>query len=127
MNNKIVATGALLGLVAIVLGAFGAHGLKQYLTEAQLQTFETGVRYQMYHAILLVAVGLSGKLSGKAAKWFLGLITSGVCLFSGSIYVLSTNAFPDFNKFIGPITPIGGLCFILGWAILFVTFFTRKS
>ncbi len=127
MNRKIVALGALFGIVAIALGAFGAHGLKQYLTETQLQTFETGVRYQMYHAILLVAVGLSGQLHGRAAKWFSGLITSGVCLFSGSIYLLSTSAFPDFNKIIGPVTPIGGLCLIVGWTVLFVAFLKRKS
>lgn len=127
MNKNIVATGALFGFVAIALGAFGAHGLKSFLTEAQLQTFETGVRYQMYHALLLVVVGLSAKLEGGAKKWFFGLITSGVCLFSGSIYLLSTNAFPDFNKIIGPITPIGGMCLIVGWMVLFVTFLRRKS
>lgn len=128
MDKKIIAVAAFMGAVAIVLGAFGAHGLKSVLSEAELATFETGVRYQMYHALFLLFVGTTGIISLKAKKIILGLVTTGVVMFSGSIYLLSTASVTSINaKFIGPVTPLGGLLMILGWIVLFAKIWGEKT
>ena len=121
MNKKINSTAAFLGLTAIILGAFGAHALKKVLTYEQLTTFETGVKYQMYHALFLLFLGVNTSFSNKTKNSIFYLTLVGVILFSGSIYLLATNnltAF-DFRK-IGFVTPIGGLFLIAAWAIIFV-------
>ncbi len=121
MNRKLVLLGALLGALAIILGAFGAHGLRTVLSENQLATFETGVRYQMYHALFLLFVASLGPM-GKAAKTsILYLVLAGVLFFSGSIYLLATNGLStfDFTK-IALLTPLGGLLLIAAWGVLFV-------
>ena len=128
MNKKIISTGALLGMIAIILGAFGAHALKKILTVEHLITFETGVRYQMYHALFLILIGMLTELSEKSKKIIYYLILSGVLLFSGSIYLLATNDLTSFDfKTIGFVTPIGGFLLILGWGLLFLNFLKRKS
>ncbi|MGA1227679.1 MAG: DUF423 domain-containing protein, partial [Tamlana sp.] len=110
MNKKILITGAFLGVLSIILGAFGAHGLKQLITPEAIQTFETGVRYQMYHAILLLFVGNTTFIRSKTKYVMSYLIVFGVLFFSGSIYGLATNSLTIFDfKTIGFITPIGGL------------------
>jgi len=127
MDRKIITTAAFLGMTAIILGAFGAHALKKVLNLEQLNTFETGVKYQMYHALFLLFVGLSQTIAEKTKKIIFYFIISGVIFFSGSIYLLATNnltAF-DFRK-IGFITPIGGLLLIVGWIWLFVDFYKKK-
>lgn len=128
MDKKIITTGALFGMIAIILGAFGAHALKKMLTIDQLSSFETGVKYQMYHAIFLLFIGLSS-LSEKAKKTIYYLVVFGVVFFSGSIYLLSTNGhFIPFDfKAIGFVTPIGGLLLILGWGALLLNFINKKS
>jgi uncharacterized membrane protein YgdD (TMEM256/DUF423 family) len=119
MDKKIISTGAILGMIAIILGAFGAHALKKVLSMEELSTFETGVRYQMYHALLLIFIGIINELSQKAKKIIYNLVVFGVLLFSGSIYVLATNSLTSFDfKTIGFITPIGGLLLILAWGVL---------
>ena len=119
MDKKIIATGAILGMIAIILGAFGAHALKKVLSIEELSTFETGVRYQMYHALFLIFIGIINELSQKAKKTIYNLVVFGVVLFSGSIYVLATNSLTSFDfKTIGFITPIGGLLLILAWGVL---------
>jgi uncharacterized membrane protein YgdD (TMEM256/DUF423 family) len=119
MDKKIISTAAVFGLLAIVLGAFGAHALKKVLTLQQLASFETGVRYQMYHALFLLVVGTSTLISSKTKKRIVYLVVIGVLLFSGSIYVLATQTITQINfKFIGVCTPIGGLFLILSWFIL---------
>ena len=119
MDKKIISTGAVLGMIAIILGAFGAHALKKVLSMEELSTFETGVRYQMYHAFFLLFIGMINDLSQKAKKIIYNLVLFGVLLFSGSIYVLATNSITSFDfKIIGFITPIGGLLLILAWGIL---------
>lgn len=127
MDKKILATGGFFGITAIVLGAFGAHALKQILNAEQLATFETGVRYQMYHALFLLFVGAYAGISPKAKKAVFWLVTTGVVLFSGSIYMLATGAADGFNKIIGPITPVGGMLLIIGWFVLLIDFFRQKS
>lgn len=128
MNKKVISTAAILGAVAIILGAFGAHALKKVLDVDQLGTFETGVKYQMYHALFLLFVGTSQMVSEKAKKGILYLVAIGVLFFSGSIYLLATNGLlgVDF-KVIGFITPIGGLLLIMAWIYLFVDILKNKS
>ena len=127
MDKKIISTGAILGMIAIILGAFGAHALKKVLSIEQLATFETGVRYQMYHALFLLFIGLLGMLSEKTKKTIYYLVLSGVFLFSGSIYLLATNDLTSFDfKIIGFVTPIGGLLLILAWSILLLNLIKKK-
>lgn len=122
-----MATAALLGMTAVMLGAFGAHGLKSVLEPQQIATFETGVRYQMYHAILLLFVGLAG-LRDSVKRTLFYLILIGTILFSGSIYLLSTSTITGLpTSGIGIITPIGGLLLIVGWLVLFIGFIRKKS
>ena len=90
MSKKVISTAALLGMIAIILGAFGAHALKKVLSTEQLVTFETGVRYQMYHALFLLFIGLNTSLSEKSKKIIYYFTVTGVLLFSGSIYFLAT-------------------------------------
>ena len=128
MDKKIYSTDALLGMIAIILGAFGAHALKALLTPEQLVTFETGVRYQMYHALFLLFIGNMSSLSLKSKKYIYGLVLLGVVLFSGSIYLLATNSLTVFDfRIIGFVTPIGGFLLILSWIVLFMDFFNKKS
>lgn len=118
-HKKIVISASALAAVAIVLGAFGAHGLKARIPEASLAIFETGVSYQMYHALALLAIGLMQGLPTKTTKWVVRFFVFGVLFFSGSLYFLAIKSLLPFSvSFLGPITPIGGLLFILGWARL---------
>lgn len=123
MKKSILLTAAILGLLAVILGAFGAHALKELISMESQKTFETGVRYQMYHSLLLLYVGGSSLIRLKVKKVIFYLVVFGILFFSGSIYALATNALWSFNfKTIGFITPIGGLFFILAWSLLFVEF-----
>ena len=127
MDNKIISTGAIFGMIAIILGAFGAHALKKVLTLEELSTFETGVKYQMYHALFLIFIGLAG-LSQKTKKIIYYLVVVGVLFFSGSIYLLATNNLTIFDfKIIGFATPIGGLLLISAWGVLLLNYINRKS
>lgn len=127
MDKKTISTAALLGMIAIILGAFGAHALKKVLSIEQLATFETGVRYQMYHALFLLFIGLIPNLTSKTKNIIYTLVLSGVLLFSGSIYLLATNGLTPIDfRFIGPVTPIGGLLLISAWAVLLYNI-TKKS
>lgn len=128
MNKAILTTAAILGLTSVVFGAFGAHALKALITVDAQQTFETGVRYQMYHAILLLFVGQSSLINEKVKRIIYYLVVIGLFLFSGSIYLLATNTLTNFDfKTIGFITPIGGLFLILSWGFLVVTFFKKSK
>ena len=127
MDKKIISTGAIFGMIAIILGAFGAHALKKVLSVDALSTFETGVKYQMYHALFLVLLGTLHELSLKAKKIIYNLVVFGVIFFSGSIYLLATNSLTSFDfKVIGFITPIGGLLLILGWGVLLLNYINKK-
>lgn len=128
MNKKILSTATILGMIAIILGAFGAHALKKVLSIEQLSTFETGVRYQMYHALFLLFIGLMKNISLKAKKTIYFLVVFGILLFSGSIYLLATNDLTSFDfKVIGFITPIGGLLLIVAWVVLFININNKQS
>lgn len=122
MNKKLGIAGSVFGLTAVLIGAFGAHGLDDSLDASSLATFETGVKYQMYHALFLLLVSLFA-LSERMKKTLLIVIICGIVLFSGSIYGLATNALTtfDFSK-IALLTPLGGLLLILGWVLLLIHF-----
>jgi uncharacterized membrane protein YgdD (TMEM256/DUF423 family) len=127
MTKKIITTASILGALAIILGAFGAHALKKVLSPEQLITFETGVKYQMYHALFLLLIPSITSLSDKAKKSILILVQLGVLLFSGSIYLLATNDLTAFNfKVIGFVTPIGGGLLIAAWCVLIYQNWTKK-
>ncbi len=128
MEKKITRIAALMGMTAIILGAFGAHALKKYLTVEQLGTFETGVKYQMYHALFLLFLGLNQSVTEKTKKLISQLILFGILFFSGSIYLLATKTMTGIDfKPIGIITPIGGALLIAAWAVLFLNLTKRKE
>ena len=128
MERKIILLASLIGGVAVVLGAFSAHGLKPLLTVSAFDSLGTGIRYQMYHAFLLFYIGSTSRLNNKQQSILYKLILSGVLLFSGSIYLLSTNDLTSFNfKVIGFVTPLGGLFLISSWILLFVYNLRNKS
>lgn len=128
MNKIILITASILGLTSVVFGAFGAHGLKELISIESQQTFETGVKYQMYHALVLLFVGSTDLIQQKTKRIVYYLVVVGLILFSGSIYGLATNELSAFNfKSIGFVTPIGGLSLILAWIFLFVDFIKISS
>ena len=121
MNKKVLVIGVILALLSVILGAFAAHGLKPRIPSESMESFQTGVRYQMYHALVLLIIGLTEKISLKTKRQILILITTGVLFFSGSIYLLSTNSLSPVDfKAIGFITPIGGGLLIISWIVLLV-------
>jgi uncharacterized membrane protein YgdD (TMEM256/DUF423 family) len=116
VNRALLAAGAIDGAIAVAAGAFGAHALKDRLTDKALAVFETGARYQMYHALAIVlCAALASSVAGaRLSGW---LLQAGIVLFSGSLYAL---ALTDV-KVLGAITPIGGLAFLAGWIWLAVS------
>lgn len=128
MERKIISSALILGITAIILGAFGAHALKKELTEEALVTFETGVKYQMYHALFLLFLGTTALVSDVVKKKVFQLVVVGVVFFSGSIYVLATRTITgiDFRP-LGIVTPIGGSLLILGWTALLWNLTLRKK
>ena len=128
MDKRILLVAAILGVTAIILGAFGAHALKKVLSVEQLATFEVGVRYQMYHALFLLFVGTFAFLGEKERSIIFYLTIVGVLFFSGSIYLLTTHGITNLKtKFLGPITPIGGLLLISAWSYLFYSILSKKQ
>ncbi|AXG68416.1 hypothetical protein KORDIASMS9_00631 [Kordia sp. SMS9] len=128
MRKKILITGTILGLLAVILGAFGAHALKKVLSADQLASFETGVRYQMYHVFLLLFTGMSTLISPKMQRLIYVFVLWGIILFSGSIYLLATKDVTGLDiSSIGFITPIGGTLLIIGWIALLLNFFKLKT
>ncbi|MEG0852113.1 DUF423 domain-containing protein [Flavobacterium plurextorum] len=128
MKRKIVLTGAFIGMIAIIFGAFGAHLLKKYLSIEELNTFEVGVRYQMYHALFLLFLSTRKEIAEKTVKTIYNLVVAGVILFSGSIYLLATKSLTVFDfKIIVFATPLGGFLLILGWLVLFLAILRKKS
>ncbi|GGI55905.1 DUF423 domain-containing protein [Winogradskyella haliclonae] len=121
MNKKLLITGSVFGIIAIILGAFAAHGLEKLIDDKAIQSFETGVRYQIYHAFFLLILGSISFIKEKAKSYILVLVSIGVVFFSFSIYALATNTLSGFDfKTIAFITPIGGLLLILAWVILLI-------
>ena len=122
MDRKLISIAALLGMLAVALGAFGAHGLKKLIAPDQLAIFQTGVTYQVYHTFaIFICVILASHFKQKIylrAAWF---FVVGILFFSGSLYLLATRAYlgtENWAGIIGPITPIGGLLFMIGWGMI---------
>ncbi|MEI5986244.1 MULTISPECIES: DUF423 domain-containing protein [Sphingobacterium] len=123
MKELALISGALLGILSIVLGAFGAHALKKVLSEERLSSFEVGVRYQMYAALTLLIVGYNFKFEESYENWAVYGLLFGCILFSGSIYLLSFKDKWKANlRFLGPVTPLGGLLMIVGWVVILISF-----
>ncbi|WP_296313517.1 DUF423 domain-containing protein [Winogradskyella sp. UBA3174] len=117
----IIVTAAFFGMLSVILGAFGAHALKKILSKDQLHSFEVGVKYQMYHAIVLLALGFNPNTLTSATYW---CFTIGIILFSFSIYgLVLSDAKGKKLRLLGPITPIGGLLLVIGWLLLLINAF----
>ena len=127
MKNFTLIIGGIYGLLSVILGAFGAHAFKKILSVERLESFETGVRYQIYAAFFLLIVGYILKFETSSEKWISILMIAGAFLFSVSIYFLSFQDYWGVNlKFLGPITPLGGLFMIISWGMLIWYFAMAK-
>ena len=130
MHKNFLIAAAICGGLAVALGAFGAHGLESITTDEKiLHGFQTGVQYQMIHALVLLAVAmLFEKFPGKWIRWAGMFFISGIILFSGSLYLLTFLKIQESSavKLVGPVTPLGGICFIAGWLFLLIAAVKRK-
>lgn len=123
MSNKFIQMAAISGAFSVAIGAFGAHGLKPQLTEYQVAIFEKGVQYQFVHTLALLVLGVLFR-QNSANSWLSKagwLFLAGTVFFSGSLYLLACRDLLPFSvAWAGPVTPIGGLCFMAGWILLFL-------
>jgi uncharacterized membrane protein YgdD (TMEM256/DUF423 family) len=120
MEELIIVAGGIYGALAVILGAFGAHALKSKFTAEQLKNYETGIKYQMYHALLLIICGINLAFDSTLQQFMGWSLILGVFFFSFSIYGLSLSAaFGTKMRWLGPVTPLGGLLLVIGW-ILFI-------
>jgi uncharacterized membrane protein YgdD (TMEM256/DUF423 family) len=130
MLRKYAAAAALFGGTGVALGAFGAHGLQKITTDEKIvHSYATGVQYQLYHALVLLAIALLiDKIEHRFIKWAGNCFMAGVFLFCGSLYLLTVFKIQGSAavKFVGPITPIGGIIFVAGWVFLFLAAISRK-
>lgn len=123
MHKGFIQWAAVFGILAVLLGAFGAHQLKSMFSDHAVQIFETGVRYQFYHAFaLLLTAILYKEFPNRYIRWAGYLFIAGIFLFSFSLYLLTyvTGAVLPGFKWVGPVTPVGGLCFLAGWLCLLI-------
>ncbi|WP_184542908.1 DUF423 domain-containing protein [Mucilaginibacter sp. FT3.2] len=129
MNKQIIITASVLGMLAVITGAFGAHGLKAVLPAAQLEVWHTAVQYNFYHVFALLFLSTLKGYKSKLITASYYLFTFGVVFFSGSLYLLSCRSIIgwDWLVVMGPITPLGGLLFILGWLMLAIWAFRDKG
>lgn len=119
-QETILIIASIFGMLSVIFGAFGAHALKKILSTEQLKSFETGVKYQMYHALVLLLIGFNVSNPKPAMIWSFVI---GIILFSFSIYgLVISDAKGKKMRFLGPITPIGGLLLIIGWVLLLLSF-----
>lgn len=122
MNTSYFRTGAIIMALGVILGAMGAHFFETKISAERLVTYETAVRYQVYHAFaMLLTAGFSAYLIPARQQWILRLFLTGIILFSGSVYLLALRDYlgiASMAKILGPITPLGGMCFISGWILL---------
>ncbi|MEH6308813.1 DUF423 domain-containing protein [Olivibacter sp. CPCC 100613] len=122
MNKRIILTAAFFGMIAVVLGAFGAHGLTGKISDQSLDNWHTAVNYQFYHTLALLFLATFSRAKNILINLSYIAFTIGIFFFSGSLYLLSTRELTGINAvhILGPITPLGGFAFILGWASLFL-------
>jgi len=128
MNKRIILTASFFGVIAVLLGAFGAHGLKAVIDGPSLEIWQKGVEYQFYHTFALLYLSTFARYRNKLINIAYFCFTFGIILFSGSLYLLATRSVLklDFINLLGPLTPIGGLLFVLGWIMLFFAAFKDK-
>lgn len=127
-QRKFLVVGSFFGVTAVILGAMGAHALKDLLDEETLTSFETGVKYQMYHAFLLLFLGIENRIQPLTKNIIFYLLCFGIVFFSVSIYFLATNNFTSFDfTTIGFITPIGGMLLILAWFAMLFSYLKKKE
>ncbi len=123
MDRSLFAVGALFGLLGVATGAFGAHGLKTRLDDEMMQIYETAVRYQLVHALAILISSLATLRYSQTPAYLAGALFSiGILIFSGSLYALSLTGL----RWLGAITPIGGLAFLIGWACLIWAAFSAR-
>ncbi|HMK27106.1 MAG TPA: DUF423 domain-containing protein [Chitinophagaceae bacterium] len=130
MHKRFLIIAAIFGGLAVILGAFGAHGLEKITSDEKiLHGFQTGVQYQMYHALALLAIAIMyEKFQTTWIKWAGNCFITGIILFSGSLYTLTLLKIQESSavKFVGPVTPLGGIFFILGWLFLLIAAMKKK-
>jgi uncharacterized membrane protein YgdD (TMEM256/DUF423 family) len=130
MHKGFIKTAAVLCALAVLLGAFGAHGLRAVLADKDLATFDTAVRYQFYHSFALLITGiLFREFTHKYLRWAGRLFVYGIIVFSGSLYLLTLMRAMSISGFLwlGAITPIGGLCFVFGWIMMAIAVVKRSQ
>ena len=120
MKRKIIITASVFGMLAVIAGAFGAHGLSKYLSSKNMEVWHTAVQYQFYHTFALLFLSTLTRLKTSLLRHAYYLFTVGIILFSGSLYVLACGSIFDWTwlPVLGPVTPFGGLLFIAGWVVL---------
>jgi len=127
MNKRIILVGALFGLTAVILGAFGAHGLEGRVNAMSLENWKTAVSYQFYHTFAILYLSTFSRAKNGLINFAFIAFTLGIFLFSGSLYLLATREITELSaSFLGPVTPLGGLFFILGWISLFIATIRHK-
>lgn len=128
MNRQIIITAAVLGMLAVITGAFAAHGLKQYLSAQQLEIWHTAVQYQFYHVFALLFLSRLARADSRLSRAAYYLFTAGIILFCGSLYLLACNERLGWGwlAIMGPVTPLGGLLFIAGWASMGLAAFRNR-
>jgi uncharacterized membrane protein YgdD (TMEM256/DUF423 family) len=122
MNKRIILTAAFFGALAVILGAFGAHSLKNIIDAPAISIWQKGVEYQFYHTFAILYLSTFARYKNKLIGFSFLFFSLGIIFFSGSLYLLALKEVytGNFASILGPITPIGGLCFILGWVSLFL-------
>ena len=128
MNKQIIITASVFGMLAVITGAFGAHGLKGRLSAADLEVWHTAVQYNFYHVFALLFLSTFARFKNSQITLAYYFFSFGILFFSGSLYLLSCRNLLGWNWLIalGPITPLGGLLFILGWLMLAIAAFRNK-
>lgn len=120
MNKQIIITAAIYGVLAVITGAFGAHALKSRIEPTQIEIWHTAVQYQFYHVFALLFLSTLNPLNNNLLEWSYYFFSFGIVLFCGSVYLLAIRDLLGWSwiRFLGPVTPLGGLFFILGWITL---------
>ena len=129
MNKQIILTASFFGLIAVILGAFGAHGLEGKISDYHIDTWKTANQYHFYHTFALLFLSTFSRAKSQSIRVSFIFFTLGIILFSGSLYIMSIRELIGMVKvgILGPITPLGGLCFIVGWIGLFVAALKNRA
>jgi uncharacterized membrane protein YgdD (TMEM256/DUF423 family) len=128
MNKRIIITASIFGILAVILGAFGAHGVGERISPEEMKTWETAVQYHFYHVFALLFLSTFSRVRSRLISISYWFFTLGILLFSGSLYLLAAKSMIGITEtaIIGPVTPVGGLCFIIGWVSLLLAAIRNK-